>query len=218
MSGNKHSPLNYRPISLTSIPCKILEHILASNLANFIESNSFFTSSQHGFRKTYSCETQLVSVLHMLNVILDHSSLVDCTFLDFSKAFDKVCHTLLLYKLHQLNLDPKLLIWPECFLVNHSHHIVANNYLSDLFFFLYILMIYLVVSLPIFICLPMTVVFREITCENYINIQSGLNAISVWCKTWRMEFNISKCKFMCVSRKTHNLPVCHLHNSPLDTD
>lgn len=41
-SGNRHSPSNYRPISLTSIPCKILQHVLFSCLVNFLESNSFF--------------------------------------------------------------------------------------------------------------------------------------------------------------------------------
>lgn len=89
-SGNKQSPLNYRPISLTSIPCKIFEHVIFSNLVNFLDSNSFFTEAQHGFRKHYSCETQLVSFTHKIHAILDNHSTVDCIFLDFSKAFDKV--------------------------------------------------------------------------------------------------------------------------------
>lgn len=126
-AGNRHDPLNYRPISLTSIPCKILEHILFSNLVDFLESNSFFTLAQHGFRKTYSCETQLASFTHKLNVILDHSSQAACIFLDFSKAFDKVSHSLLMHKLLQLNLDQKLLIWIEFFLNNRSQYVAANG-------------------------------------------------------------------------------------------
>lgn len=115
-SGNKNSPLNYRPISLTSISCKILEHVRFSHVVNFLQSNSFFTRSQHGFRKSYSCETQLVSFTHKLHAILDRSSSADCICLGFSKAFDKVCHKLLLHKLRQLNIEPKLLAWLEIFL------------------------------------------------------------------------------------------------------
>lgn len=126
-SGNKHSPLNYRPISLTSIPCKILEHILASHLANFLESHSFFCQSQHGFRKSYSCETQLTLFVHKLNTILDKSLLAVCIFLDFSKAFDKVCHKLLIFKLQLLNLDPCLVTWIKSFLTNRSQFIFANG-------------------------------------------------------------------------------------------
>lgn len=60
-SGDVHSPLIYRRISVTSVLCKLLEHIIYSHLIAFLESNSFFTNCQHGFRKYYSCETQLVS-------------------------------------------------------------------------------------------------------------------------------------------------------------
>ena len=94
-SGDKHCPNNFRPISLTSIPCKIIEHVIYSHLANFLESNSFFNKAQHGFRKTFSCETQLLCFTHDLHSILDRGSLTDCIFLDFSKAFDKVTHELL---------------------------------------------------------------------------------------------------------------------------
>lgn len=232
-SGNKNSPLNYRPISLTSIPCKIFEHILFSNLANFLESNSFFTPSQHGFRKTYSCETQLVSFTHKLNAILDRSSLADCIFLDFSKAFDKVCHKLLLLKLSQLNLYPKLLIWLEYFLINRSQFVSANSLtsppsgvhsgvpqgsvLGPLLFLIYINDLSSCVSSHIHLFADDCVIFREILCDNDITtLQSDLNAISVWCKTWCMELNINKCKLMRVSRKNINSPVYSLNNVPLD--
>lgn len=54
----------------------------------------------------------------------------DCIFLDFSKAFDKVSHKLLLYKLSKVNLDPKLFAWIEYFLCNRFQFVTANNYES----------------------------------------------------------------------------------------
>lgn len=108
-SGDVFNPSNYRPISLTSIPCNILENVMYSNLVLFLESNSFFTSCQHGFRKHYSCETQLLVSTNDLFSVLHHSSTVHCVFLDFVEAFDTVPHCLLLYKLSKLNLDCNIL-------------------------------------------------------------------------------------------------------------
>ncbi|MDD9361971.1 MAG: reverse transcriptase family protein, partial [Anaplasma sp.] len=105
-SGNKDSPLNYRPISLTSVPCKIMEHVIYSQVINFLDSNHFFHPSQHGFRKGFSCETQLAIFLHDLHVNLDSNTQTDVIFLDFAKAFDKVPHKRLFLKLSQLNLNP----------------------------------------------------------------------------------------------------------------
>ncbi|XP_070393633.1 uncharacterized protein [Dermacentor albipictus] len=126
-SGNKNLTANYRPISLSSTCCKLLEHIFFKHLVNFLESNAIFTPAQHGFIKTFSCETQLPIFTHKLHRILDRSSFADCIFLDFAKAFDKVCHKLLLYKLSQLNLDTNILKWIECFLSNRSHFVTANG-------------------------------------------------------------------------------------------
>lgn len=233
-SGNKHSSNNYRPISLTSICCKMLEHIIFTNIVNFLESNSFFTSAQHGFRKTYSCETQLISFTHHLHQILDKSSHADCIFLDFSKAFDKVCHRLLLYKLHQLNLDGNLLMWIECFLTNRSQFVTANchnspfrevhsgvpqgSVLGPLLFLIYINDLSSVVSSKIHLFADDCVIFREITTDNDINIlQSDLNAISNWCDKWLMDLNIKKCKIMRVSRSCTTSPIYYLNNIPLDS-
>lgn len=65
-SGNRQSPLKDRPISLTSIPCKIVEHVIYSQIMNFLDSNNFFNSSKHSFRKGLSCETQLANFLQDL--------------------------------------------------------------------------------------------------------------------------------------------------------
>lgn len=117
-------------LSLTSIPCKVLEHILYSHLAKHLDSNSFFTKAQHGFRKNLSCETQL-SFTHSLHLILDKGSFADCVFFDFAKAFDKVCHQLLLFKLSKLSLDHNLFRWLENFLLNRSQYVASNGHTSS---------------------------------------------------------------------------------------
>lgn len=233
-SGNQQSPLNYRPISLTSIPCKIFEHILFSNLANFLESNSFFSPSQHGFRKSYSCETQLISFTHKLHAILDRSSLIDCIFLDFSKAFDKVCHKLLLYKLRQLNIDTKLLFWLEIFLTNRSQFVSTNNVNSEhtavrsgvpqgtvlgpLLFLIYINDLPSCVSSYINLFADDCVVYREITCvDDTKALQSDLDAINKWCNIWLMELNIRKCKHMRISRTSSVSSIYHIASTSLET-
>lgn len=92
------SPLNYRPISLTSIPCKLLEHIIYCALVTHLESNSLFTGNQHGLKKNNSCETQLIAFTNGLFATLDCSSVIDCVFVDFAKSFDTKSH-LLVFKL-----------------------------------------------------------------------------------------------------------------------
>ena len=61
--GNVHTVANYRPVSLTYVICKLLEHIVCSNIMTFLESNNMLTHLQHGFRKNHSCETQLMVTL-----------------------------------------------------------------------------------------------------------------------------------------------------------
>jgi hypothetical protein len=57
---------NYRPISLTCISCKLLEHVMASNMMEHLESNNIFYEMQHGFRSNRSCESQIISLAHQL--------------------------------------------------------------------------------------------------------------------------------------------------------
>lgn len=127
-SGETQDPCNYRPISLTSVSCKVLEHVIFSHLVNFLESNQFFTRKQHGFRKFFSFETQSLIFTNYLHVSLDSGLITNCLFLGSSKAFDKVSHSLLLLKLAQLNIDPNMLNWIRAFLSNRTQFTSANTH------------------------------------------------------------------------------------------
>ncbi|XP_066931249.1 uncharacterized protein [Clytia hemisphaerica] len=86
---NRSKAENYRPISLTSVTCKVLEHIVHSHIINHLEENSCLTDTQHGFRKKRSCETQLLQTIDTLARAINNKEQVDSILLDFSKAFDK---------------------------------------------------------------------------------------------------------------------------------
>jgi len=95
--GEKEKPFNYRPISLTSIPCKMLEHIILHCLNKTL--NSILVNRQHGFRRGLSCDTQLCATFHNLARAADNSSTTHAVTLDFKKAFNKVPHLLLIEKI-----------------------------------------------------------------------------------------------------------------------
>jgi hypothetical protein len=90
--GDKHAVKNYRPVSLTSVPCKLLEHIICGHMMKHLEKHNVLTSLNHGFRSGYSCETQLVVTKHDMLQSFDKGKQVDIGILDFSKAFDTVPH------------------------------------------------------------------------------------------------------------------------------
>ena len=95
--GDVESVNNYRPISLTSIPCKMMEHIILHNLNEIL--NNVLHHRQHGFRKGPSCQTQLCATYHDLVSVADKGHTTHAIIMDFKTAFDKVSHLLLLRKL-----------------------------------------------------------------------------------------------------------------------
>ena len=102
--GEKYKAANYRPVSLTSICCKTLEHIIVTNINKHLAFESILADCQHGFRSRRSCETQMVQFYYDLVSNLDRAlnrdqKQTDVIIMDFAKAFDKVPHRRLLYKL-----------------------------------------------------------------------------------------------------------------------
>ena len=118
-NGDQSKPSNYRPVSLTSISCKVNEHILHSHIMKFFEQHHILSEFQHGFRKN-RCETQLILTIKDIANGLDNSQQIDGIILDFSKAFDKVPYRRLAAMLQPLwcaredpILDTELLSWQD---------------------------------------------------------------------------------------------------------
>lgn len=215
--GSKSSPFNYRPISLTCIASKVMEHVICSQLTSFLETNSFFNNAQHGFRRNFSCETQLLLLTNDLFINLDSGYPTIAVFLDFAKAFDKVSHNLLLLKLSKLKIDPNVLRWIEAFLSKRQQFVYANNTMSSLcsvssgvpqgsvlgplLFLIYINDISENLSSSIKLFADDCVIYRKITTNtDLLILQDDLFTVSEWCNTWLMSLNTNKCKCMRFSR------------------
>ena len=97
--GKTCLPGNNCPISLTCVPCKLMEHIICHHIQDHLDNHKILSPFQHGFRAKYYCETQLVTTLHDLFRTRDFGVELYVTILDFSRAFDKVPHRRLLNKL-----------------------------------------------------------------------------------------------------------------------
>ena len=96
---DKCSEKIHRPVSITSICSKVMEHILFSNIMQHLDKNTILMEAQHGFHKKHSCKTQLITIIEDMTCNLSNGTQIDAVFIDFAKAFDKVPHQRLLLKL-----------------------------------------------------------------------------------------------------------------------
>ena len=110
-SGDKSIPCNYRPISPTSFIRKQFDHINRKNILAFIDRKSLLTSTQHGLRSGRSFLSALINIFDNVMNMLDSSTTVELIYLDFSKAFDKVDHGLVLHKLRDFEITDNLGVW-----------------------------------------------------------------------------------------------------------
>ena len=108
-SSSRFNPLNYRPISLTSVTCKTLEKIITYNLKLYLDVNSLISDHQFGFRSGYSTVDQLLITYNDITACIDNGQCVDIVFFDYAKAFDKVCYNVLLQKLSDIGVCAQLL-------------------------------------------------------------------------------------------------------------
>ncbi len=129
--GKINSPTNYRPISLTSVVCRLLERIIHNQIHTHLTHNNIISPTQHGFIHRRSTQTQQLQYMHDLINFYDNKIQVDIVYLDFSKAFDKVSHTKLIFILNHYNVSSKLVMWIKNYLCNRTQQTIVNNCYSN---------------------------------------------------------------------------------------
>lgn len=217
--GDRHLAENYRPISLTSVPCKILEHIICRHLLSHLESNKILTNLNHGFRSGFSCETQLLTTVNDLMTSFDRGRQVDMAILDFSKAFDTVPHKKLLHKLEQYGIVGPLHTWLTGFLTNRRMRVVLDGVCSEattvdsgvpqgtvlgpLLFLCHINDLPEVVSSQVRLFADDCLLYREInTFQDHNTLQEDLKHLEEWADTWGMRFNAKKCFILSIKTRS----------------
>ena len=129
--SQKEHPGNYRPLSLISMPGKVMEQIILSAITRHVQNNQVIRPSQHGFMKGRSCLTNLISFYDKVTCLVDEGKAVDVVYLDFSKAFDTISHSILLKKVAAHGLDRRTLHWVTNWLAGRAQRVVVNGVQSS---------------------------------------------------------------------------------------
>ena len=213
-SGDKQNPLNYRPVSLTSVVCKLLERIIRKQWVEMLEKHKMISNKQFGFREGRSCVTNLLCFYDRVSEILqERDGWVDCVYLDFKKAFDKVSHKRLLWKLEHLGgVKGKLLAWMEDFLherqmstvIRGKHStwrrvtsgVPQGSVLAPIMFTIFVNDLESNISPGSYLNMfaddakIQKKITDNVSCQC---LQSDIENLFTWSCTWKMEFNTNKC-------------------------
>ena len=119
------------PRIIDSICCKVLEHVIHSQIMNHLDKYKILTDYQHGFRKRRSCDTQLVITTDDFARALRESKQMDVIILDFSKAFDTMPHIRLINKLRYYGINNNLNHWINSFLTDRKQKVVLEGQSSS---------------------------------------------------------------------------------------
>ena len=221
---------NYRPISLTSICSKVLEHIIYHNIMNHLNSNNVLVENQHVFRANHSCVTQLLALTENISYALDHKKQIDIILLDFAKAFDTVKFLINDFSpsLHY-GIRINTYIWIKAWLSNHTQRVLLDGVTSSsvsvtsgvprgmvlglLMFVLYINDIITNINSPLRIFADNCLFYRIInTPEDTAILQQDLDQIASWVTTWQLTLHITKCVLIRCNRSHSLIHHCYTLN------
>ena len=215
--GDKGVADNYRPVSLTSLVCKVLESIIKDKIVDFLDENGIIRETQHGFRKGRSCLTNLLEFLDFVTACFDSGKQVDVSYLDFSKAFDKVPHKRLGLQLRNHGIKGNIFRWVQSWLMGRQQRVVINGFksqwkevtsgvpqgsvLGPLLFIIFVNTIEDGIDSKVLKFADDIKMFRAIEEKNDQEaFQADLNGLVAWSENWQMKFNLSKCKVMHTGR------------------
>ena len=227
--GARNIAANYRPISLTSIPCKIMESIVKEAVLKHMVENNLLSPKQFGFLSGRSTVTQLLKYLNQCVDTLVNGGVVDAIYLDFAKAFDTVPHSRLLGKLRSYGIDGNILKWIEAFLRDRTQIVRVNgensfqapvlsgipqgSVLGPLLFVIYINDLPDSITSDSFLFADDTKILRKITsAEDSITLQNDLKTLEEWSNEWLLRFNADKCHVLSLGKIEH---IKHTHRYEL---
>ena len=213
-----------------------MEHVITKHLINHLEKNNLLYDLQHGFRHSRSCETQLLSFIQELASNSDNNTQTDLVIMDFAKAFDKVPHQRLLYKLHFYGIQNETLNWISAFLSNRTQTVVLDGESSDVapvtsgvpqgtvlgpvLFLVYIndLPEYLKTS-KLRLFADDSIIYKSIKSkEDCDSLQEDLDAAAKWEEDWLMAFHPDKCTVLTASNKKNTIKKDYiLHSHTLES-
>ena len=214
----RNTPSNYRPVSLTSVSCKVLEHIVFSSVMKHLDKHKILRQFQHGFRQHHSCETQLIGTIEDLAKGLRDKQQIDMLILDFSKAFDVVGHRRLLAKLRHYGVCGDTHNWIRHWLTGRMQRVVVDGEASEeapvesgvpqgtvlgpLCFILYINDIANNTDSDVRLFADDALLYRVVNDEEDASrLQIDLDQMCGWAEDWQMDFNPSKCHVLSVTNK-----------------
>lgn len=219
--GSRRNPSNFRPISLTSQSCKVMERIIQRHLLQHIERENLLTPHQHGFTHGRSCQSNLLEAFEDWTRIIDEGQNLDIIYLDYRKAFDTVPHIRLLKKLQGYGVRAKVLKWIREFLTNRQQQVVVGgstsswgsvasgvpqgSVLGPTLFTLYVNELPSMVTSTMKLFADDTKLYRMIQDPGDSQaIQEDLKLLSDWSDKWLLRFNLEKCTVMHCGHSNQN--------------
>lgn len=218
---NRQLKGNYRPVSLLTSLSKIIEKIVFIRLYNFLLEIHFFSPFQSGFRPGDSTVNQLVLIVHKIYEALEQGKEVRMVYLDMSKAFDRVWHKGLLFKLESLGVRDPLLSWIRSYLTNRKQRVVIDgqssnwremeagvpqgSVLGPLLFLVYINDIVANLQCNCFLYADDTSLFDIVDDPQCtaVRLNDDLESIRKWTRDWFVTINAGKTESMIFSVKRH---------------
>lgn len=220
-SGDRSDIQNYRPISALPALGKVLESIVTDEIISTF--SAIIIPEQHGFMSGRSTETNLLLYHRFISESLENGHQVDSIYTDLSKAFDRVDHQLLLWKLGYYGITGSLWHWFGSYLLDRTQCIRLGSNKSDLItvtsgvpqgshlgpilFLLFINDIKYYINYSKFLLFADDLkLFSSISSlSNCIELQSDFDGVSAWCRDNNMLLNIDKCKIITFTKKKSNI-------------